>query len=73
MAKCELIETCIFFNDQMANMPSTAAVYKANYCEKDFAACARHKIVQALGRGTVPTDLFPNQTERAEQIIKGHC
>jgi len=71
MAKCDLIETCIFFNDQMQNMPSTAAVYKELYCEKNFDRCARLMIVKTLGRGQVPKDLFPNQAEWAEAIIKG--
>lgn len=71
MSKCKLIETCIFFNDKMANMPSTAAAIKISYCEKDFDKCARHMVVEALGRGTVPADLFPNQVERAKKIIKG--
>jgi len=71
MANCELIETCIFFNDQMPNMPSTAAVYKKIYCEQDFQNCARFMIFKAIGRESVPKDLFPNQKERAETIIKG--
>lgn len=71
MADCELIEKCIFFNDQMPNMPSTAAVYKKMYCEGDFDHCARYMVVKAIGRGNVPSDLFPNQKDRAESIIKG--
>jgi hypothetical protein len=71
VAHCELIEKCIFFNDQMPNMPSTAAVYKKMYCEGDHESCARFMIVKALGRGNVPGDLFPNQKDRAESIIKG--
>jgi hypothetical protein len=71
MAKCDLIEKCIFFNDQMANMPSTAQVYKKMYCEGKFEECARFMIVKAKGREHVPGDLFPNQKDRAESIIKG--
>ena len=69
MSKCELIETCIFFNDQMASMPSTSAVYKKVYCEKDFENCGRYLIFKALGREHVPKDLFPNQGDRARSII----
>ena len=72
MAKCELIETCIFFNDQMANMPSTAAVYKKIFCEQDFANCGRYLIFKAIGREHVPKDLFPNQADRAKTIIDQH-
>lgn len=70
MAQCELIKNCIFFNDQMANMPTTAALFKQTYCEQDASKCARYRIFQALGRGKVPSDLFPNQESRAKQIIE---
>lgn len=69
MAKCELIEKCIFFNDQMANMPSTSAVYKKIYCEQDSENCGRYMIFKAIGRDKVPADLYPNQGERAKSII----
>lgn len=72
MTKCELIETCIFFNDQMVNMPSTAAVYKKIYCQQDFDKCGRYMIFKAVGREHVPKDLFPNQSDRAAMIIKEH-
>lgn len=72
MAKCELVETCIFFNDQMASMPSTSAVYKKIFCEGDFDTCSRYMIFKAIGRENVPKDLFPNQSERAKSIIAKH-
>lgn len=71
MASCELLETCIFFNNNMADMPSTSEIYKKMYCQNDFEKCARHMIVAALGRGSVPSDLFPNQIDRATLMIKG--
>jgi len=69
MARCELIDACIFFNDQMAGMPSTSAVYKKMFCEQDFASCGRYMIFKAMGRDNVPKDLFPNQGDRAKEII----
>ena len=69
VSKCELIETCIFFNDQMSNMPSTSAVYKKVFCEKDFATCGRYLIFKSIGREHVPKDLYPNQGDRARSII----
>jgi len=70
MPGCELLEKCIFFNDKMADMPSTAVIFKTIYCQGDFENCARMLIVKALGRGKVPTDLFPNQSAKAMEIIK---
>ena len=72
MSKCVLTETCIFFNDQMANMPSTAASFKKIFCEQDFDNCGRYMIFKAIGREHVPKDLFPNQNDRAKELIKAH-
>jgi len=69
MATCELLKTCIFFNDKMADMPAVADLMKKRYCESDFQACARMKVVKALGRENVPTDMFPNQDDYAQQVI----
>jgi hypothetical protein len=69
LADCELLQTCIFFNDKMANMPSTASLFKQDYCQNNFEACARYKVAKALGRLKVPADLFPNQQHRAQDII----
>ena len=69
MAECEVLSACIFFNDKMANMPGTAAGYKRQFCRGDNAKCARHMVLQALGKPKVPTDLFPNQESRARKII----
>ena len=69
MADCELLKTCIFFNDKMQNMPSTAEVIKTRYCRGDYADCARFTIVKTMGREKVPQDLFPNQIEKAREII----
>jgi len=72
MEKCELTATCIFFNDQMAGMPSTSAVYKKMYCEQDFDSCGRFQTFKSIGRENVPKDLFPNQVDRAKEVIKAH-
>jgi hypothetical protein len=76
MKKCELIEKCIFFNDQMANMTATVLVYKKLFCQQDSSKCARYTVFKAIGRENVPSDLFPNQMfpnqmDRAEMIIGG--
>lgn len=70
MAECDLTKTCIFFNDKMADMPSTAEIFKNIYCKGDFENCARMMIVKNLGREKVPADLFPNQSAKALDIIK---
>ncbi|PLY12682.1 MAG: hypothetical protein C0624_00490 [Desulfuromonas sp.] len=69
MSECQLLETCIFFNDQMDAMPAVANLMKNRYCKGDFAACARLKVVKTVGREKVPTDMFPNQDDYAERTI----
>lgn len=71
MAACELLRGCIFFNDQMADMPSTAEIIKFKYCQNDNSDCARYLVFQAKGKGNVPQNLFPNQTDNARRIIAG--
>lgn len=70
MAECELTQTCIFFNDKMADTPSTAEIFKTIYCRDDSSKCARMMVVRALGREKVPKDLFPNQANKAADLIR---
>jgi hypothetical protein len=69
MADCELLESCIFFNDRMKNMPGTANILKTQYCRSDNSSCARYLVFRTLGRSKVPADLFPQQKEKADRII----
>ncbi|SFM00831.1 hypothetical protein SAMN05421830_11173 [Desulfomicrobium norvegicum] len=70
MPDCELTTKCLFFNDKMANMPSTASMMKRKYCQGDFEQCARYIVCKALGRDKVPADLTPSQVDKAKQIIR---
>ncbi|MBN1698014.1 MAG: hypothetical protein JW881_10910 [Spirochaetales bacterium] len=69
MADCECLGGCIFFNDKMGNMPSIASIMKQNYCKTNNSGCARYMVFKALGKEKVPGDLFPNNVEKAKQII----
>lgn len=69
MADCEIFADCVFFDDKMASKPATAELMKDRYCLGDESQCARYKVYKALGGEKVPTDLFPNQTDRADRII----
>ncbi len=68
MADCELIATCLFFNDQMAEMPSMSNIIKERYCTGSNTMCARHMVFRVLGREAVPRDLYPSQIERADEL-----
>ncbi|THB70902.1 MAG: hypothetical protein D6B28_08340 [Gammaproteobacteria bacterium] len=69
MSNCELLETCIFFNDKMEEYPAGVAAMRRRYCLKDNSCCARYQVFKELGREKVPADLFPNDKSRAQLII----
>ncbi len=69
MADCVCVPGCPFFNDRMAGMPALANQMKRKYCQGNFETCARFTVMKALGRERVPADMFPNQVERAAEIL----
>ena len=69
MAQCECLTGCPFFNDRLPDMPAASKLFKQQYCRGDKESCARYKVRQELGPQAVPRDLFPNQTERAIDLI----
>ena len=72
MARCDLLEGCIFFNDKMQNYPFAAEQMKQTYCVEGDVDCARFIVRDALGKEKVPGDLFPNDVERAYRIVAGN-
>jgi hypothetical protein len=71
MSECECLVGCPFFHDRMPIESGLGIVYKMNYCIGDFTKCARHIVVQVLGKERVPADLYPNQQARVAEIIAG--
>ena len=69
---CEFLEKCPFFNDKLANMPSTAEILKNTYCKGDFNKCARYMVAKTVGRDKVTLDLFPNDQDKAKKIIEAN-
>ncbi|MBN1672546.1 MAG: hypothetical protein JXR37_16010 [Kiritimatiellae bacterium] len=69
MARCEIWENCMFHNNKMPCDASLGAIYRRHYCNGDFANCARFMVFRALGRQMVPINLYPNQQDRAREII----
>lgn len=68
--ECPSINGCPFFNDKLKDMPSMSNIYKRNYCKNEYKKCARYLVSTTIGKENVPLDLFPNQEERAKEIIK---
>lgn len=69
MANCELLEGCLFFNDKMSEDSGLGAIYKKKYCLGDNTQCARYRVAKKLGRKNVPTNLYPNMIDTAENLI----
>lgn len=71
MSECEYLPGCPFFFGKMENMPTMADMYKTNFCLGDNTQCARYVVRHARGKGNVPSDLFPNEFERARRLASG--
>jgi len=69
MSDCDCLLGCPFFHDRMESKPTLAELYKRQYCRGDSTDCARHKVFKALGRGKVPANFYPTQTDKVEAII----
>ena len=69
MADCECLMSCPFICDRMEGKPATSEMYRNAYCHCDNTGCARYIVLSTLGRDAVPPDLFPNQVDRALEII----
>lgn len=70
MPECPRLVRCLFFNDKLQTMPAIADLARASYCRSNhFETCARFRVAHALGSEAVPSNLFPDQTERAESIL----
>ena len=71
MAKCPLIEMCIFFNDEMGNKPDLISKsFKIRFCQCSNEQCARWQVYCELGQPGVPRELYPNQADRVIKIIQ---
>jgi hypothetical protein len=69
MAECPSLSTCPFFNDKMANMPGKTISIKKKYCLGNNSICARYMVASKLGKEKVPSDLFPEDVDRANEIL----
>ena len=54
-------------------MPEIASMMKRRFCQGDNSKCARWIVLSKLGPTGVPADLFPNQIERANELIGGRA
>lgn len=72
MNSCELLDGCIFFNDNIKSMPKVVDTMKRLYCLWNYKQCARFRVASALSQKEVPADLFPGDITRAKIILAQH-
>ncbi len=70
MQECELIDSCLFYNGQLKGDAKQIESMKEKYCQKNNLNCARYMIFMALGRESIPRELFPHQKDRAYEVIR---
>ncbi len=69
MAECENFQHCGFISDRLVKRPQLASLLKRNYCNKDSSKCARFLVLKKLGAAGVPDALFPNQMDKAVELL----
>ena len=69
MQECELIDSCPFYHYQLKGDEEQINIMKEKYCQKNNLNCARYMVFMALGRESMPNELFPHQKERAYEVI----
>jgi hypothetical protein len=70
VSECPHLSKCLFFNNRLRNMPAVAEMAKTSYCRGHHETCARFIASNALGPGIVSDDLFPDQTDRVQEILR---
>jgi len=69
MSECVYVSQCTFLDERMSRMPAMAELLRHHYCAGEPAGCARFKVADEFGRDAVPSDLFPNQMDVAEELL----
>jgi hypothetical protein len=69
MAECEYIDTCPFPGGELPEKGSNVEELKDEYCRSNSLHCARLMVSMALGDQHIPEDLYPDEKQRAYQLI----
>jgi hypothetical protein len=59
MANCEYSTSCFFLTKNLVNMPKTSEYFRNKFCDGDFSACIRFKVLKSDGIDHVPDNLPP--------------
>jgi hypothetical protein len=69
MAECESLPGCGFCRGQIPVDIGFGAMYKKKYCLGDNMKCARHMVFKKFGKGTVPSNLYPNSSNGRKRFL----
>jgi hypothetical protein len=68
---CPIKDSCTFFNNQMRMMEERKKTIKIRFCLSSYGQCARYKVYEHYKTvQKVSPDLYPNDFERADEIIR---
>lgn len=70
MAECEKAQACLYSNYRLPLDLEQSEKYAEEYCFGNWDACARLKVCKAIGKPNVPLDMYPDQHELADILIK---
>ena len=71
MRECDRLESCPFFNDRLGEITDSAALLKQQFCLGGYESCARYRVDAKLGSTSIPPDLLPGESARADRIVAG--
>ena len=71
MPECPRLPGCAFFNNKLKALPATAEMAKKSFCRANYEGCARYLVARYPGLCAVPDDLYPDQVERARELLAG--
>ena len=72
MKSCCYLKGCAFFSKINTMDDDVAGFFKETFCLVENSECARRKVAETVGRDYVPESLYPNELNRAEEIISKH-
>lgn len=71
MAGCPKKDVCTLLTDKtFQKMPGLLQRFRQNFCDSDFALCARYQVAKECGDAFVPDPMLPTQIDWARQIIQ---
>lgn len=67
---CAYLGGCPFYNDKLQMDQGIGSIFKKKYCTGNNELCARYRVLCRLGEGFVPSSLYPNMLDVADEIIE---